>query len=144
MCSHWHLSTQGFPQFFLLFLNIMTCLVHPGLPLTADNPCIPCFPLILIIIMVLDIESCLVEIYPWTRRVLANNTAIQISHYIFALYKTIAKQHFATNDIKFYSILSVGPILCIILLVLSTIKLERQFFRTGRRIAPKFCTRVRI
>ena len=26
----------------------------------------------------------------------------------------------------------------------STIKLERQFFRTGRRIAPKFCTRVRI
>ena len=27
---------------------------------------------------------------------------------------------------------------------LSTIKLERQFFRTGRRIAPKFCTCVRI
>ena len=27
---------------------------------------------------------------------------------------------------------------------LSIIKLERQFFRTGRRIAPKFCTRVRI
>ena len=26
----------------------------------------------------------------------------------------------------------------------STYKLERQFFRTGRRIAPKFCTRVRI
>ena len=26
----------------------------------------------------------------------------------------------------------------------STIKLERQLFRSGRRIAPKFCTRVRI
>ena len=26
----------------------------------------------------------------------------------------------------------------------STYKLERQFFRTGRRIAPKFCTHVRI
>ena len=27
---------------------------------------------------------------------------------------------------------------------LSTYKLERQFFRTGRRITPKFCTHVRI
>ena len=30
------------------------------------------------------------------------------------------------------------------MLILSTIKLERQLFRSGRRIAPKFCTRVRI
>ena len=32
----------------------------------------------------------------------------------------------------------------IYLFLLSTYKLERQFFRTGRRIAPKFCTHVRI